>query len=81
MTDFRHYETPENLLLFKTSIASKQDLKTIRKTFSTHHSIIDWWVDIDDCDKVMRVEVANKLKNEDIISILKQSEFACEILE
>ncbi len=81
MTNFRIHQPPQNLLIFKTNIASKQDIKALQAIFSSHQSVVDWWVDIEDIDNVMRVEVTNNMIEADIISLLKASRFTCEILD
>ena len=80
MTDFRLHEPPENLLIFKTNVATEQDLQIVQQLLSDRQTIIDWSVDLEDIDKVMRIELVNKLYKKEIIDLLKQ-QFSCETLD
>jgi len=42
--------------IFKTSIGSKEELRRIAPFLNTLVADIRWTVDIDDCDRIMRVE-------------------------
>ena len=78
---WQNYQGPDNLFIFKTNIESKQYIKTIHQIFSAHQSINDWWVDTDDIDSVMRVEVRHKISEIEVISLLENKGFDCSILE
>ena len=72
----------DNLLhihIFKTDIR-KENLFRMSTIFANHQSISHWNVDTDDCDFVLRV-VSEKLSENDIITLVSQSGFKCEVLD
>ena len=65
------------LLIFKTNINTLAQLKTADSILSTKEEIKHWNVDIDDCDKVLRIETS-ALKTVDVIDVLKLNNIYCE---
>lgn len=80
MTKSYKHHSPENLLIFKTNINSKQQVKAVQQIFNTHQSISDWWVDTDDIDNVMRVKTNGALSETDIIKRIETLGINCESL-
>ena len=60
-----------HILIFKTNIEQDFELNHVNDVFKNIESIINWNVDREDRDKVLRVE---KIKNNisEIISVLKK---------
>ncbi|WP_296381956.1 hypothetical protein [Winogradskyella sp.] len=78
------YKSPTNVLkvhIFKTNIESNLDVDMIQLLFSSNRSIIKWSVDLEDIDRVLRIESNKTLSDNDIISQLKLIGFSCEELE
>ena len=69
-----------NVLIFKTELETKIKVKTVMSIFDPHPCIIDWSIDTEDIDNVLRIEVFNTLKENDIITMMKTNGFYCEIL-
>lgn len=67
------------ILIFKTNIRFKKDLKIIRPLLAAHKPIIKWNVDRQDTDKVLRVESASEDTLE-IIKTIKEAGYQCEEL-
>ncbi len=69
--------------IFKTNIKSNLDLDLdmIRLLFSSNRHIFNWSVDLEDIDKVLRIESHKNLSVKDIINQLKLIGFSCEELE
>ncbi len=69
-----------HILIFKTNIEQDFELNHVNDVFKNIESIINWNVDREDSDKVLRVE---SLKNNisEIISVLKNIGFFCEELQ
>ncbi len=69
-----------HILIFKTNIEQDFELNHVNDVFKNIESIINWNVDREDRDKVLRVE---SLKNNisEIISVLKNIGFFCEELQ
>jgi tRNA G26 N,N-dimethylase Trm1 len=67
------------IMIFKTNLRLKKDLKKIYATFSKEPRIKIWNVDTEDIDKVLRIESVN-MEVDDIIKIIKQTGYQCEEL-
>ena len=69
-----------NLLIFKTDIKTKKEVKVVRPLFNNHPVITNWSIDIADIDNVLRIEAEDDLNENDIIHLIKTSGFYCEVL-
>lgn len=72
--------SPAQLLIFRTSIATMQQVRVVKKIFKNQAAILDWWVDIEDIDNVLRIEATENLEENDIINLLACQGFYCEVL-
>ncbi|WP_143304992.1 hypothetical protein [Chitinophaga vietnamensis] len=66
--------------IFKTNIGSQQEREHVIREIASHFPVGPCHVDLDDCDKVLRIadlEVAE----ETIIDFVKTRGFYCEVLE
>lgn len=70
-----------NILIFKTSISKKRNVRMAGLLLITHFPIVDWSIDTDDVDNVLRIVPASDLVENDIISLLKAYDFYCEVLQ
>ena len=68
------------ILVLKTSIGTRLDLLRADKLLSHHPQIINWHVDLEDYDKVLRIECCG-LSEADIAEILKKAELKAERLQ
>lgn len=68
-----------HILLFKTNIQYKKDMKIIGSLLAKANYINSWNVDLDDCDKVLRIESKTD-DHQIIISIIQNAGFRCEEL-
>ena len=62
----------KKILVFKTSIVTHLDMLQAGMLLSPHPQIINWHVDLEDCDKVLRIECYG-LNEADIVEILKET--------
>lgn len=46
----------DNILIFRTSIEKKQEIKKIEKLFTQYPQIHVWNVDFEDWEKILRIE-------------------------
>lgn len=46
-------------LVFRTNLRTPEDVVNISETLNSIHGLIDWSVDLDDWEKVLRVEGTN----------------------
>ncbi len=65
--------------ILKTSLATSQDLLQLSRFLDCVSPTVDWYVDLEDCDKVLRVE-SNELDMEEIIEIVQYAGFEAEEL-
>lgn len=68
-------------LIFKTNIQSNKHLLVIEEAFEAYPSIVDWNVDTDDIDNVLRIETEELLIEDEIINLLNKHGIICEVLE
>jgi hypothetical protein len=68
-----------NTLIFKTNIRFKKDLGIIQPLLSAYKSIIQWNVDRDDADNVLRV-VSTSNDPVGIIKTINEAGYLCEEL-
>ncbi len=74
------YEVPKvEVLVFKTNIRLKRDIKKVESIFNNDIRIIHWNIDTTDIDNVLRIESIN-LTCIDIIRTLSLGGFVCEEL-
>ena len=62
--------------IFKTSIGSKHDLRRVAPFLNTLIADIRWTVDIEDCDRILRVE-SGVDKADQIALVLSSHGFLC----
>jgi len=69
------------LLILKTNIQSKKKLKLLTPAFNGHQSIQRWTIDLEDIDKVLRVEATENTEEKEIIQLVEKHGFYAEDLE
>ena len=68
------------ILIFKTNINTFEQMKRVDTILSHKNGIEKWNVDLEDCDKVLRIETS-LLQTENVIKFLKSHDIYCEALE
>lgn len=68
-----------NILVFRTNIRFKKDLRKIADVLEPVESIITWNVDREDRDKVLRIE-AKDLETEEVNLMIQRAGYLCEEL-
>jgi hypothetical protein len=66
-----------HILIFKTNIKFKKDLKKLEAHLNTHETISTWNLDREDIDRVLRIESSSDI-TKDIINIVKLAGYHCE---
>jgi hypothetical protein len=79
-------ETTEiNVLVFKTSLKYKKDVRLVSPHLSNNTDITRWSVAIDDADRVLRVETGNNISKSSLVdyisSKLHMEGFLCEEMQ
>ena len=72
-------ENAIHVLVFKTNINAKQDIDIVGLVLNECSLIQRWTVDLDDCDKISRIEAKSRA-TEHIISIIQNIGYCCEEL-
>nr|WP_321232180.1 hypothetical protein [uncultured Psychroserpens sp.] len=68
------------LLLFRTDIKSKKKVKSIKSIFNDHIDILNWSIDLEDIDNVLRIEATKSLSEQDVLDLVKAQGFYIEVL-
>ena len=68
------------ILVFKTNVTSKKKVSKVKPLLTSVPSIQQWNIDLDDCDKVLRV-VASGLRPGSVESLLHTAGFNCQVLD
>ena len=66
----------EQIFVFKTSIKTERDRQNICSLLNATEGVADWNVDLDDCDRVLRVVTAT-LDVVSIIELINQKGYLC----
>ena len=66
--------------IFKTSVASQMNAKTLNKHLEKIKEIKQWNFDLEDCDNILRI-VADKLDTTNVINLLTALGFDCKELD
>ena len=65
--------------IFRTELSNEESLATLKETMSNHPEISRWHLDLEDKDKVLKVET-DSLSEAHIISLAEKNQIVCEIL-
>lgn len=68
------------ILVFKTSVKNKKQIKKLKPHLNKILKKSQWNFDLEDCDKILRVDNKNCLSGK-IIEILKNQDFECSELD
>lgn len=71
---------PMKLLIFKTNISTKQTVETLKALFRHYLLIFDWSIDMEDADRVLRIEATEDLREKEIIQLVRDFGVRCEVL-
>ena len=72
-------ERQEFILVFRTNINRKKDVKSLTPLLDSCSEIIKWNIDLTDCDNVLRIEATHS-DHAHVIHLVKQAGYACEEL-
>ncbi len=69
-----------DILIFRTSVNKSKQLKTVGKLFNHCSQIVKWNIDMEDWEKVLRIE-SNCITPQEVIQMLRNvNVFASEML-
>jgi hypothetical protein len=69
----------QSILIFKTNITTFEQVIKVNNLLSGQSEIQKWNVDIEDCDKVLRIETSEP-ETKNVIDMLKPHHIYCEEL-
>lgn len=69
-----------NVIVFKTNIRLKKEIKSLASTFDSDRAIARWNVALDDSDKILRIE-SETVHAAQIIEKMQALGFLCEELQ
>jgi hypothetical protein len=76
---FRFYKASK-ILVFKTDIKDHEKVKLIQSLFNNQHAILEWSVDIQDVDKVLRLETTAAMNESRVIDLMSSAGIACMVM-
>jgi hypothetical protein len=68
------------LIILKTDIQNSSKLEILKRLFRTKKEILDWSIDMEDRDNVLRIQARNNLEEGDIIRMTRAYNLLCEEL-
>jgi len=69
------------VLVFKTNIESMKKVKRLEEILNEHKSILNWSVDRNDIDNLLRIESINNLSESEVNGIIHQHGLYSEALK
>ncbi len=69
------------LLIFQTNIETTKKVEQLTPLFDKHSEILEWSVDLEDIDRVLRIEAEESLLESDVIELVQLQGFTIEVLE
>ena len=69
----------QEVLIFRTNVNTPKAIKKLAPLLNGHLFISKWNFDLQDCDKILRIEASAKI-SEEVIKILRGKGFDCEEL-
>ena len=67
------------ILVLKTSLVFSSDVEKAGTLLDSHPQIVNWNIDLEDCDKVLRAECCG-LTETDIVEVLRRAGYEAEKL-
>ncbi len=68
------------LFILKTDIATHSMVRAVKSLFTFYPSITDWSVDMEDIDKVLRIEAQDDTSQKEVIKLVQTCGIHCEEL-
>jgi hypothetical protein len=70
------FKIKKMILVFKTSVKTQKDVLRLRKFLNLLPGQSKWNFDLEDCDKILRIDTETAL-HEEVINILKNNGYHC----
>ena len=72
-------ESRIDILIFKTNVINEHDVQKIAPVLDEDHRIEKWSIDLDDVDRVLRIE-SQQLQHSEVIAHISAVGYSCEEL-
>ena len=72
--------TSTEILVFKTNLTDTKRISDVESLLDTHPHIVQWNVDLDDCDNVLRI-VSRNIAAQEVENLLLNAGYYCEELQ
>ncbi|MBL4606092.1 MAG: hypothetical protein JKY02_10655 [Flavobacteriaceae bacterium] len=69
--------TSMKLVILRTDIKTKKKVKKVKPLLNNHPLIINWSIDLEDVDNVLRIEASNSLHQIEIKTLIQREGFFC----
>ncbi|MCO6358060.1 hypothetical protein BXY85_0298 [Roseivirga pacifica] len=69
------------LLIFKTNITDELRVRRVNALLAYNPEVMDWSVDLEDIDKVLRIEAEDQVQEAEVMEIVNSWGIKCEALE
>lgn len=69
------------LLIFKTNIANESRIKKVNALLAYNPGLMDWSIDLEDRDKVLRIEAEDQVDESDVMEIVNSWGVECYSME
>lgn len=63
------------LHIFQTDIRSRKKLKPVKAMLNSHSDILRWSIDLEDIDKVLKVEATENLSEDAVMDLVRHLGF------
>lgn len=69
------------VLVLASNVNCACSVEKIRSSLNEHQKILRWSVDLDDCDKVLRIEALDGFAEQDAIALIQAEGFVVQELD
>lgn len=70
----------EHIFIYRSSIMTADDKRSVKDILDRHPMVDKWSVDLDDCDRVLRV-ISSQMTSKKIMELIGLCGYTCEELE
>lgn len=77
---YQKLKTNIRIHIFKTNIKTESEVGILKILLSSNPKITTWSIDLEDIDKVLRIEATKNLSANDIVKEVESEGFYCEEL-
>ncbi len=69
------------IFVFKTNLENSKHIQVISKMLNDHPKVLKWSVDLDDWERVLRIEVKDDCTEQEIVECIHALGFVCKGLD